>query len=647
MTVLPYGSWPTPVTSELVVRSARVPGRVLFDGHDVWWSESRPDEGGRVAVLRRRVDGEHLGTPVEVLPARWSARSGVHEYGGGAWWVRGGVLWFADWTSQRLHRFGSDGGVAALTREPSVPRGLRYADGDVSPDGSYVLCVQEDHTVGPDVVNTVVRLRAGARSTPDVVVSGPDFVASPRWRPDGTGFCWLEWDHPDMPWDATRLVVELDGERTVVAGGDGARESICQAAWAPDGSLWFSGDRSGFWSLYRWTPAGGTEAMVELGRDIGFPPWVFGSSCFAFLDGERVAFVVVEDGLHRLAVRHPDGRVEPIESPYTSIGDLRGRGDTLLFVAASPTTEAHVVTLTLPPSGGQADVVRVVAPRDLGLGDEWWSTPEPIDFPTAGGSTAHAVLYRPRNPEVEGPPGDRPPLLVVIHGGPTSAAQVMLKLAYQYWTTRGFAVVDVNHRGSSGYGRAYRDLLQGQWGVADVEDCAAAARFLVERGDVDGERLCIRGGSAGGFTTLAALAFQDVFSAGASHFGIADLGALARDTHKFESRYLDGLVGPWPEARAVYEARSPLFHVEGIDRPLAVFQGLDDEVVPPNQAELIVDALRSRHVPVAYVTFEGEGHGFRQAANIRAAMDGELSFYAQVLRFELPAAEGVPPIPIT
>ena len=270
--------------------------------------------------------------------------------------------------------------------------------------------------------------------------------------------------------------------------------------------------------------------------------------------------------------------------------------------------------------------------------------PEAIEFPTAGGAVAHAFYYPPRHPDVRGPDDERPPLLVFIHGGPTSAARVMLRLAYQYWTTRGFAVVDVNYRGSTGYGRDYRNQLRGQWGVADVEDCAAVCRYLVERGDVDPARLCIRGGSAGGFTTLAALATQDVFSAGASHYGIADLGALARDTHKFESRYLDGLVGPWPDARDVYEARSPIFHIDELDRPLAVFQGLDDEVVPPNQSEMIVDAVRAKGVPVAYVAFEGEQHGFRQAANIRAALDGELSFYSQVLRFELPAAEGIDPI---
>jgi dipeptidyl aminopeptidase/acylaminoacyl peptidase len=621
MSTLPYGTWPTPVTSELVVRAARVPAAVAFDGADIWWSEGRPEEGGRNAVV-----GAVGGAAADVLPAPWNARTGVHEYGGGAWWVRDGVLWFAEWATQRLHRLApGDAAPVPLTPSPSVPRGLRYADGEVSPDGSAILCVRESHGADGRVLNEVVQLAAETPSEPSVVVSGPDFVACPRWRPDGAAWCWIEWDHPDMPWDATRLVVSDGTSRTVVAGD--ARESICQAAWAPDGALWFSGDRTGFWSLYRWTPDGGVEAMVEIGRDVGFPRWVFGQSCFAILDGGRVAFVLVEDGIDRLAVRHPDGTIERLDVPYTSISALAGRRSTLLFVAASPVSEAAVVALSLD----DGEHVVVAPPRDLGVDAAWWSVPEPFDFPTAGGATAHALLYRPRNPDHDGPPGERPPLIVVIHGGPTSAARVELKVGHQFWTSRGFAVVDVNHRGSTGYGRAYRDLLRGQWGVVDVEDCAAVARFLVARGDVDPDRLCIRGGSAGGFTTLAALAFQDVFSVGASHYGVADLGALARDTHKFERRYLDGLVGRWPEARDVYEARSPIFHVDAIDRPLIVFQGLDDEVVPPNQSEMIVEAVGTKGIAVQYVTFEGEGHGFRQAANIRAALDAELAFYRSVL----------------
>ncbi len=639
MAELPYGSWPTPITSELVVRSARLPNGLRIDGDDVWWSEGRPEEAGRMAVLRRAPDG----AVTEVVAAPWSARSGVHEYGGGAWWVREGVLWFTDWATQRLHRVAPGGEPTALTPEPAVSRGLRYADGAVSPDGTTLLCVQEEHhDDGREATNTIVRLAAHEPSTPEVVVAGPDFVSDPRWSPDGTAFCWLEWDHPDMPWDATRLVVDEGGSRTVVAGGD-ERESVGQPTWAPDGSLWFFGDRTGFWSLYRWRAGHGIEPMVDLGKDIGFPGWVFGQCCFAFLDDGRLVFSYSDGGLERLAVRDPDsGRVTTLEVPHTLIDQLRVLGSRAVYIAASPTSEVHVAAVDV--DSGAVDVV--VAPRELGLDPTWFSAPEPIEFPTGGGVTAHALLYPPTNPEATAPAGERPPLLVMIHGGPTAAARPMLQLSRQYWTSRGFAVVDVNYRGSTGYGREYRDLLQGAWGLADVEDCAAVCEFLVERGDADPDRLCIRGGSAGGFTTLAALTFHEVFAAGASHYGVADLGALAAETHKFESRYLDGLVGPWPEARATYEERSPIFHTDRIDRPLAVFQGLDDPIVPPNQAEMIVEALRAKGVPVAYLPFEGEQHGFRQSQNIRAALDGELSFYAQVLGFDLPEDEGITPIAV-
>jgi dipeptidyl aminopeptidase/acylaminoacyl peptidase len=481
-----------------------------------------------------------------------------------------------------------------------------------------------------------------------------------------------------MSWDGTELCVapvEDGGDAgprlgvpVVVAGrptGAGPAEpgavrepgeSVLQPRWAADGSLWFVSDRSGWWNLYRWTPpAGPVEPMVEIDGEIGVPQWVFGQSRYAFLDGDRVVLAYSRGGIDHLAVRTPDGTLADLDVPYTAIAAVEAVGDQVVLVAASPTAEPAVVRLRLPLASaagsgggtvpdGDAEVLR--PPRDLGLDPEWFSVPEPISFPTSGGRTAHALHYPPTNPEVEGPPDERPPLLVLIHGGPTTAARPQLQLGTQYWTSRGFAVVDVNYGGSTGYGRAYRDQLQGAWGVVDLDDCEAAARWLAAQGRADPQRLCIRGGSAGGYTTLAALAFRDTFAAGASHYGIADLEALTRETHKFESRYLDGLVGPYPEARDVYVARSPIHHVEGFDRPLAVFQGLEDEIVPPNQAEMIVDALRRRGVPVAYVAFPGEQHGFRDAGNIRRALDGELSFYAQVLGFELPPGEGIEPVPV-
>ncbi len=641
---LPYGSWPTPITSELVVRAARLPTGVQLDGNDLWWSESRPEEGGRTTLLRREPDGSAW----DVLSEPWNARSGVHEYGGGAWWVRRGVLWFVDWATQRIHRLAPDDEPVPLTPEPDEPRGLRYADGDVRPDGLTMLCVQEEHHAdGSPATNTIVWLDATAPSEPVVIVEGPDFVSDPRWRPDGGAFCWLEWDQPDMPWDANRLVVDEGGFRSVVAGGD-RRESICQPTWAADGSLWFTSDRTGFWSLYRWRRARGVELVLDVERDIGFPQWVFGQRCFALLEGDRVAFVYQDGGVDHLAVRNADDTVYAADVGATAIDSLTARGDELVFLAGSPTAEVHVARMWVPggPVPTEPDVDVVVPPRDLGLDPAWFSVPVPFDFTTRGGVIAHSLLYRPANPEAEGPPDRRPPLLVLIHGGPTSAARPLLRLSTQYWTSRGFAVVDVNYRGSTGYGRAYRELLDGAWGVADVQDCVAVALALVTAGEADPDRLAIRGGSAGGFTTLAALAFHDVFAAGASHYGVADLGLLATDTHKFEARYLDGLVGPWPEARATYEERSPLYHLQGINKPLAVFQGLEDAVVPPNQAELIVEGLRDRGILVAYLPFEGEGHGFRRSENIRAALDGELSFYAQILGFDLPPDEAIEPIEI-
>jgi dipeptidyl aminopeptidase/acylaminoacyl peptidase len=444
--------------------------------------------------------------------------------------------------------------------------------------------------------------------------------------------------------------------------GRGARgaESVFQPRWADDGSLWFVSDRNGWWNLYRRTPGPSddrqatVEAVVEREGELGMPQWIFGVSRYAFLGDGRMVLVEMRDGSDHLLVRSAGGSVAELDLPYTSIGSVQARGDQIVAVAASATAEPAVVRLTLVPGGtalaGPPEVLR--PPRDLGLDPAWFSVPEPISFPTTAldgqPRVAHALYYPPTNPEadVPDPSVERPPLLVLIHGGPTSAARPMLQVGTQYWTSRGFAVVDVNYGGSVGYGRAYRDQLQGNWGVVDLDDCEAAARWLAAQGRVDPERLCIRGGSAGGYTTLAALAFRDTFAAGASHYGVADLAALATETHKFESRYLDGLIGPWPAARQVYEDRSPIHHVEGFDRPLVVFQGLEDEVVPPNQAEMIVGALRGRKVPVAYVPFEGEQHGFRQAANIRRALDGELSFYAQVFGFDLPADEGIDPLPV-
>jgi len=678
-TVLPFGSWPTPITSELVVTAAvRVSG-ARTDGDAVYWAEARPSEGGRTQIVRRDPDG----TTVDLLPEGFDARTGVHEYGGGAWWVREGTVWFANWTDQRLYRLAPGGAPEPLTPVPATPRADRYADGFVhrgtvgggadgvgehrgmvgggaegvgehrgtvggGADGvgehhDSLLLIRERHegTSATDVRNEIVRIAAHTPTAePEVLVSGPDFVTSPRLSGDGKRLVWIQWDHPSMPWDDTVLMGRNleTGDEAYIAGGPG--ESVSEPRWQPDGSLWFLSDRTGWWNLYRWLPGEDITPVVVLAAEIGVPGWQLGTSRYAVLPGGRVVFARWSKGYDGLAVREPDGEFTELDLPFSAIGSVAPYGvGSVVVVAGTPTEEpgVHVVSV-------DGDVETLAVPRDLGIDDGYVSVPEAVSFPSVDPKgeprTAHALYYPPANPEYEGPAGTLPPLLVEIHGGPTAAATPVLSVSVQYWTSRGFGVVDVNYGGSTGFGRAYRDLLKGAWGVVDVADCLAAARWLAQRGVVDGTRLAIRGGSAGGYTTLAALARADTpFSAGADHFGVADLEALAADTHKFESRYLDGLIGPYPAAREVYVERSPIHHVEDFHTPLIVLQGAEDAIVPPNQSEAIVEALRARKVPVAYLLFPGEQHGFRRSENIRRALDAELSFYSQVYGFETDVAE--------
>ncbi|QGG94686.1 S9 family peptidase [Actinomarinicola tropica] len=645
---LPYGTWPSPISSELVVRAAAGLSDVRVDPSTgaVWWSESRPDEGGRITVVRQ---DPATGVAQERVPATHSARTRVHEYGGAAWWVADDTLWFANWDDQRIWRRGpGDDAPVPVTPEPAQRHGERFADGVVSSDGGWIVCVRESHvaadgTALDEARNEIVAVpaRADGGGEPVVLVAGTDFVSSPRLDPTGTRLAWLVWDHPRMPWDGTELwtaALVLDGplphvvEPSFLAGGPD--EALVQPEWTEDGHLLVVSDRSEWWNVHRVDGTGDLEPLGPVDAEVATPPWVFGQSRYVVDPARgRIIAALTRAGTDALAVVE-QGRVREVPTSFTAWSALRLDGDgRVVGVAAAPDAEPAVVRVDLADAGSPG--IEVLRPsRDLGLAPEWFSRPEPIEFPTSGGRTAHALLYRPTNPEVTASTEERPPLIVTIHGGPTSAARPQLSLATQFWTSRGFAVVDVNYGGSTGYGRSYRRQLDGAWGIVDVDDCEAAARFLAERGDVDGDRLLIRGGSAGGFTTLAALAFRDTFAAGASSYGVADLAALAADTHKFESRYLDGLVGPYPESSDVYAERSPIHHLDGFDRPLIVFQGLEDEIVPPNQSEAIVAALEERGVPVAYVAFEGEQHGFRRAENIRRVLEAELWFYGHVLGFE-------------
>jgi dipeptidyl aminopeptidase/acylaminoacyl peptidase len=634
--VAPYGSWESPITPDFIASAVIGLGQIALDGDDTYWTEMRPAEGGRYVLVRHTPDG---GT-ADVNPAPFNARTRVHEYGGGAYAVAGGTVYFSDFQDQRLYRQRPGGEPEPITPEA----GLRYADGVVDRRRGCMICVLEDHTASDrEAVNSLVRLKLDGSGEMETLVSGNDFYASPRLSPDGSRLAWLTWNHPNMPWDGTELwVAELLGDGSLgraqrVAGG--VDESIFQPEWSPGGVLFFVSDRSDWWNLYRWH-SGTVETVLPMDAEFGLPQWVFGMSTYAFESASRIICTYTRQGVWHLAsLDTASGRLDDIETPYTYVTGIRAAPGRAVFLAASPTEFLAVVQLDLVT--GQWAVLRRASETSLDPG--YLSTAEPVEFPTELG-TAHAFFYPPHNRDHVAPPGERPPLLVLSHGGPTGATDAALNLRVQYWTSRGIAVLDVNYGGSTGYGRQYRQRLNGQWGVVDVDDCVNGARSLVEAGRVDGQRLAIMGGSAGGYTTLAALAFRDLFKAGASYFGVSDLEALTQETHKFESRYLDGMVGPYPQRRDLYLERSPIHHVAGLSCPVIFLQGLEDKVVPPNQAELMVEALRAKGIPVAYVPFEGEQHGFRRASSIKRALEAELYFYSRVFGFDL--AEPVEPVPI-
>ncbi|HET9016154.1 MAG TPA: prolyl oligopeptidase family serine peptidase [Thermomicrobiaceae bacterium] len=638
----PYGSWASPIMSSLIASSTISLSLVQVAGSDVYWIESRPLDGGRYVVVRHTADGR----TEDVTPPGFNARDRVHEYGGGSYWVHGQTVFFTNFVDQRLYRQDPGAPPRPITPEPATPAGLRHADGTMTPDGRLIVCVQEEHRPDGEVVNRLVALPADGSAPPVPIAAGRDFYADPEISPDGQRLAWICWGHPRMPWDGSELwVADLaaDGRlsgATMVAGGP--EVSIFQPSWSPDGTLHFASDRTGFWNLYA-LREGRTEALAPMEAEFGEPLWQLAASTYGFLSKGRIVCSYGRQGIDYLGVIEPgSGRVTPLDTRFTAVGSLAAGpgGDRVCFIGGSATEHASVVALHV--ASDQVDVLRRSFDGTVDPG--YLSTPRPIEFPTEGGLTAHALYYAPRNRDFRGTADERPPLLVFSHGGPTGQTTSRLSLSIQYWTSRGFAVVDVNYGGSSGYGRAYRERLKGNWGVVDVDDCVNAARYLTEQGEVDGNRLTIRGGSAGGYTTLAALAFRDVFKAGASYYGVADAGALARDTHKFESRYLDGLIGPYPQDEAVYRQRSALFHAGGISCPIILFQGLEDKVVPPQQAEAMIAALNDRGVPYAYLPFAGEQHGFRRAENIARSLDAELYFYSRFFGFE--PADRIEPVEI-
>lgn len=627
----PYGAWDSPLSARLLTEAGVGLGGASMVGATLYWTESRPTEAGRTALVRRNPDG----TIQDVTPMDFNARTRIHEYGGGAVGVDGDVVIAALFKDQRVYRLdGSD--PVPITPEPDIEAGARYAD--FAFHGDMVICVRELHRLDGEPINEIVVFPVDGGSPPRAIISGHDFFSNPRVSPDGSRLAWLAWDHPRMPWDGTELYgadIGPDGSVSNVERVAGhSTESVLEPEWSPEGLLHFVSDRTGWWNLYRRESDGTDTALCEEDVEFGQPQWMFGMRGYAFLPDGRIAAVYQQDGWSRLGVIDSEGmRTVDLDRTDLAPSISVGAGKIWLVGGGSALPDA---VFGVDIESGSVEIVKHALSVDFD--PALYSIPETITFPTTDDAVAHAFYYPPNNPDFKAPEGDLPPLVVMSHGGPTSSTSAGFRLEKQYWTTRGFAVVDVNYRGSTGYGRAYRNALGGRWGIVDTDDCIAAANFLVERGDVDANRLAIRGGSAGGYTTLCALTFHDVFAVGASYFGVADCSALAEHTHKFESRYLDGLIGPYPAAESLYRERSPVHHTDQLSAPMLILQGLDDEVVPPDQAEQMVAALKDRGIPHTYVAIEGEGHGFRIAANQIRALESELSFYAWAFEF-VPAGD--------
>ena len=622
--VAPCGTWTSPITAASVAAGVRPVSTPRIVGDRVAWLQSLPEEGGRIAVATAAADGSSR----VVTPAPFNVRTRVHEYGGGAFAAAGDTVWFSNFADNLVYAQAGDAAPVAITAD-----GLqRHADFELDATRDRLIAVREQHGGAGEPVATIVALALdGSGST--TLVEGADFYASARLSPEGRRLAWLSWSHPRMPWEGTELwlaAIADDGSLTharCVAGGPD--ESLFQPQWGPDGKLYVVSDRSGFWNLYR-LEVGGLVALCPMDAEFGLPQWIFAQSTYGFSGPHEIVAAVRQDARSRLLrIDLRSGAATVLPTPFEEVGELRVGDGFVVVEAGAPTLPTCIATISLADGAVTVLARSADAVPDASL----LSVPRAISFPSADGRTAHAFHYPPANVRFAAPAGERPPLIVTLHGGPTAMAGSTLKLATQFWTSRGFAVLDVNYGGSTGFGRAYRQLLSGQWGIVDVEDCIAGARHLVDQGLADGERLAIRGGSAGGYTTLAALAFHDVFKAGASYYGVGDLRALDADTHKFESRYTTDLLGPLSERERLYRERSPINAADRISCPVIFFQGLDDKVVPPAQSELMVAALRAQGIPVAYLAFEGEGHGFRRKETTQRALEAELSFYAQVFGF--------------
>jgi dipeptidyl aminopeptidase/acylaminoacyl peptidase len=635
-TTAPYGSWKSPIAADLIVQGTVSLVNVLFNGTDLYWADAHPAEAGRNTVMRKSENGE----TVELTPAPFNVRTRVHEYGGAPFFVHESNLYFSNFADNLLYLYKENEGITKITADSNH----RYADATLDKERGRLYWVREDHTESDIFAKTTIVAMDLDGSNERVIVSGNDFYSNPRISPDGRQLAYLTWNHPNMPWDGTELwLADVNDDGTlsnpkIIAGG--ANESVLQPVWSPNGELYFVSDRTNWWNIMRLRGAE-VEAVCPLAAEFGSPSWVFGISDYDFINETTLIAAYSQNGAKHLAkIDVETGLLTTLETGFTQFSSIHSNGSQVAFIATSPTQFSQVVLM----DASARDLEVIAVSSELTLDEHYLSRPEPIEFPTVGNKAAHAIYYGPKNPDFAAPLDELPPLLVHVHGGPTSASSSTLNLSTQYWTSRGFAIVDVNYGGSTGYGREYRDRLKGKWGIVDVEDSANAVRYLIEKGKADPRRVAIAGGSAGGYTTLASLVFTDVYKAGASHFGLSELEVFATETHKFESRYMDSLIGPYPEAKQVYYERSPINFTNQLSCPVIFFQGLEDKIVPPNQAELMVEALKKKQLPVAYVAFEGEGHGFRMAENIKRSLDGEFYFYSKVFGFE--PADDMEPVEI-
>ncbi len=619
-----FGSWKSPITSDLIVSKSVGLGSVSIDGTNIYCLESRPTEKGRSVLVKLSRDG----TTTDVTPKPFNIKTRVHEYGGGAYLITDGVVYFSEKTDHRVYRQ-----IIGKKPEPLTEESLRrYADFMIDSTRNRLICVCEDHSIeDQEPINSIIAIALDTGNI-TTLVKGSDFYTSPRISPDGQYLAFISWDHPNMPWDSSYLwLMNLESGKTELVAG-GANESICEPQWSPTGQLYFSSDRTNWWNLYSRNNEGEIECVHQMSAEFAYPHWVFGLSTYNFVGNNNIVCAYSQNGSWHLAtINTTTKQFREINTPYTNISSITTNSEgEALFIGGCPTQATAVIKLNTETE--KSTILKQAI--DLKIDPAYFSQPVAIAFPTENGLTAYGWYYPPQNPDHSPPEGELPPLLVKSHGGPTAAASVSLNLRVQYWTSRGFGYVDVNYGGSIGYGRQYRERLDNNWGIVDVDDCVNAAKYLVKQGQADPERLVISGSSAGGYTTLAALTFRDVFKAGASYYGISDLEILARDTHKFESRYLDRLIGKYPETKELYQQRSPINFTEQLSCPVIFFQGLEDKVVPPNQAQMMFEAIKQKGLPVAYITFEDEAHGFRQAENIKKALESEFYFYGKLFGFQ-------------